>query len=485
MTMTRYDFLRGAVASAAMMGVPARVWGAAKMLDKPDLLIGVLSDIHIQLPPAGSAVTVDRFRHALEYFRDRGVDGVLVAGDLANAGLETELAAVAKTWFEVFPGGRLPNGKKVANLMHYGDHDTEARFYKPALKEKFTKQGLAVPRSMSEGENRREIWEKYFHEPWSPIRHVKVKGYDFVLSNFMREGSASAPKDLEAQLRAMKLDPNKPFFYSQHRWIRNTYLADEEMAVVGRDNGVTHTVLPKYPNCIAFQGHTHYMITDDRSLWIGDYISINAGSLLTQCVGRQRENGVDIPWHKNDYMCENQMACVPSGTGHAGMVMSLKGDLMTLERRDFGLDLSLGPDLVFSVDPKARDRYADGSRKAASIAPEFPRGAAVSVASRAGQDRRHRAVDQVVVAFPTVKAAAMRPRAHDYEVTAEAVDGTVVCRKRVYSPTINLPEEKEAPEASCVFAAREVGGAVRFSVRPGNCWGKLGAPISVEWKSRG
>ena len=474
----RRAFLKDMCAAAAACGAPARIWGAAGMLGRPDLVIGLLSDIHIQLPPAVERPDAqERFRHALEYFRDRRVDGVLVSGDLANAGLETELKAVADTWFGVFPDGRLPDGSPVANLMHYGDHDAEARFYKESLKERFVRAGLPVPCSLSEGENRKEVWERLFREPWSPIRRVKVKGYDFVLSNFMREGAKSAPDDLEAQLRAMGLDPRKPFFYSQHRWIRGTYLAGEEMW--GGDNGVSCKVLPKFPNCIAFQGHTHYMLTDDRNLWIGDFISINNGALLNQWPGRRHENGTDISWYKDDYMRETQMRCINGERGHAGMVMSVRGDLVVLERRDFGLDLPLGPDLVFSADPRRRADFSAAARKARSVAPEFPAGARMTVSERTGKDRGGRTAEQVVVGFPTVGSADGRPRAHDYVVRALREDGECVCGKRVFSPGVNLPESQDAARTECVFARREIEGAVRFEVRPANCWGVTGACLGT------
>ena len=472
----RRDFLKQACAAAALTGVPARIWGAAKMLDKPDLVIGLLSDIHIAVRAKTDPVKATAmFRHALEYFRDRHVDGVLVSGDLADAGLESELKAVADAWFAVFPDGKLPDGSPVANLMHYGDHDAEHRFYNDRLKEGFIKAGEPVPRSLSENEHRKEVWEACFREPWSPLRHVRVKGYDFVLSNFMREGGRSAPCDLEQQLRAMNLDPAKPFFFSQHRYIGTTYRSKEEMW--GGDNGVTEKVMPKFPNAVVFQGHTHYMLTDDCGVWIGPFIAINNGSLLNQAPGRQRENGVDISWYRTDYMRETQMRCLNERQAHGGMVMTLKGDVAVLERRDFASDLPLGPDLVFSVSPAKRARFTDAARKAASIAPEFPAGAKVTVSERKGKDRRGRPTDQVVVTFPTVRSSGKRPRAYDYIVRAEKADGTLVKEKRVFSPCINCPEEKEPAESTCVFSKAETAGATVYGVRPANCWNVAGAEI--------
>jgi len=466
--MTRREFLRDAASVAAGAGMPALVWGAAKSLGKADLTLGLLSDIHISASPDVSPA-LSRFRHALEYFRSRHVDGVLVSGDLADAGLETELGLVAKAWFEVFPNGRHPDGTPVANLMHYGDHDAEARFYTPKLKAKFTNVGLPVPRSLSEGELRKEAWERLFHEPWSPVLHRTVRGYDFVLSNFMREGSKSAPENLDEILAKLKPDAGRPFFYSQHRWIEGTYLTDEDMW--GRDNGVAFKALSAYPNVIAFQGHTHYMLTDERGVWINRFISVNNGSLLNQAVGRQRENGVDISWLKNDTARYNQMRCIPGNAAHGGMVMTLRDDIAVLERRDFGTDRSLGPDLVFSVDPSKRGDACDAMRAKRSLAPNQPDPSQIEVTRGMGKNRQKKSVAQVTVSFPTVRSDATHARAHDFVVQAIAADGKLVCEKRVFPSGINRPEEFEVPRATCVFAEEEVAGAASYKVRARNCWG--------------
>ncbi|MBQ3749409.1 MAG: hypothetical protein II863_18520, partial [Kiritimatiellae bacterium] len=183
MHMTRKGFIAG-MCAAGTLGAVRRAWGAAERFGKPDLTIGLLSDIHISIGPKTNPLGATwLFRHALEYFRERHVDGVLVSGDLTHLGLETELKAVADAWYSVFPDGKLPDGSPVANLMHYGDHDAEARFYSDGLKSNFAKAGVPLPRSLSQGELRKELWEEYFKEPWSPVRRVRVKGFDFVLSN--------------------------------------------------------------------------------------------------------------------------------------------------------------------------------------------------------------------------------------------------------------------------------------------------------------
>lgn len=85
--LTRRGFFGSSAAFLAASG-----FGSVEALlgGRPDLKFGVLSDIHI-----GSRDSTETFRKALRYFRDRGVDAVMICGDLANYGL-------AKAWEECF-----------------------------------------------------------------------------------------------------------------------------------------------------------------------------------------------------------------------------------------------------------------------------------------------------------------------------------------------------------------------------------------------
>ena len=95
----------------------------------PRLRFGVLSDIHIRYmshpggPDRIGGGSNDTFLHALEWFRDQGVDAVLVAGDMADNGLVAQLEAVAQTWRSVFPDNKAPDGRRVEPVFVYGNHD--------------------------------------------------------------------------------------------------------------------------------------------------------------------------------------------------------------------------------------------------------------------------------------------------------------------------------------------------------------------------
>ena len=55
-------------------------------------------------------------RPSFEYFRDRDVDGVMIAGDLTDWGQKAQLKMLADAWHSVFPGDRHPSGKKLSDL---------------------------------------------------------------------------------------------------------------------------------------------------------------------------------------------------------------------------------------------------------------------------------------------------------------------------------------------------------------------------------
>ena len=115
-----------------------------------------------------------------KYFRDREVDAVLIAGDMADTGLERQMRLVAQTWFKVFPKDRLPNGRHVERLFVYGNHDIEGHHYgtiTEALQGDDREQTLAKEAIC---DRREQLWKKYYKEKFQPIYMKEVKGYKFI-----------------------------------------------------------------------------------------------------------------------------------------------------------------------------------------------------------------------------------------------------------------------------------------------------------------
>ena len=93
MKHTRLDFSRrGFIAAALASGAAGGCRSLGIFGPEPDITFGVISDLHITTPESTAT-----FRRALAYFRDRGVDAVVVSGDLSDWGLRSGFKYVADT----------------------------------------------------------------------------------------------------------------------------------------------------------------------------------------------------------------------------------------------------------------------------------------------------------------------------------------------------------------------------------------------------
>jgi len=484
MNCTRKSFLGGgAAAFFVAAGLGHRAMGGTASSAR--LRVGVLSDIHIvnwaenYSSNAGSSAM---FEKALTYFRGQGVDAVVIAGDMADNGLESQLMQLGDAWRKVFPGGLRPDGGKVEKVFVTGNHDLEGWKYGYAKKlgvKKDTHAYDILSLHMAES------WKRVFDEDYAPMYVKDVKGYKFVgvhFNEFEKKGAVAA--FLEAH-RA-ELAGTKPFFYTQHYHPRATCSAPW---VWGQDNGESTAALKAFPNAVAFTGHSHTPLTDDRTLWRGDFTSIGTGSLRYLIPFGGRENSRIFGARD---VSTQQMPFLKCADGHHGQLMTVYDDRIVLERRDFENDLPAGPDWVVPL-PASAETFAARAEK--TVAPEFTRGATVTVKRVTGENRAQKKTEQVAVTFPNVRGGNGGARAFDFEVVVEAVDvdrTKTWMTKRVYSPHFYWAAEKDDAEVTCLFATSELpqpngrletarGRKYRFAVSPANCYGKQGATIRSKW----
>ena len=440
---------------------------AKESLGGPDIKVGIISDIHLSQPEKyQSQGAIDTFVRTLEFFGKERVDVVLIAGDLTNDGTATELRVVADAWRRAFPDP----AKEPTRVFVTGNHE-RAYFNEAKRKGDFGNPCYA------DGlyKDVRKNWKAIFGEEWTPFFIKTIKGYSFVGAHWAEWCDEKA---LRAFLSANRgsLDASKPFFYTQHAHPQNTCYGTWTWHQ--GDGGPTHKVLADYPNAVAFSGHTHYSITDERSIWQGSFTSIGTGSLRWLSLPGGRENG-------------------PIGNGEGrrmstfyweaqGMVMSAWRDRMVFERYDFTNMEKLGDDWVVPVlHGKGGDReFSFERRMAKSQAPEFPPDAELSVSFRTGKNPKKEEEKQVVVSFPPAEGRDSLSRAFEYEVMAQYVECDVVKpmrTKRVYQPGITLNVKRNWKTVSCVFGTCELPSApYRLAVTPMNSFGKRGRTLYLE-----
>lgn len=477
----RRNFVRGgAMLVAAGMGRFA--FGGLPAAGSARLRVGILSDIHVYNPMAEGRgfVGIEMVEKAFRYFRDRNVDAVIIAGDMADTGQRGELLAVGDAWRKVFRDNVRADGGRTEKVFVFGNHDIEPYAF-DCKRPGFDPDKARPSSSIGFGDNRAKFWREAFDEEYAPMYVKNIKGYRFVgiqYREFDRKGAVAA--FLEAH-RA-ELAGTRPFFYAQHFHPKGTCSAPWTW---GQDSGNSTAALKAFPNAVSFTGHSHTPLTDDRTLWRGEFTSVGTASLKYLIPFGGRENSriflaADAGTQQMPFLgCED---------GHHGQVMTVYDDRIVLERRDFENDLPVGPDWIIPLPAEAASFAKRGESAAV---PQFAADAKVSVSRIDGKNRRGEPTKQVVVAFPNVRGLDGGARAFDYEVRVEAteVDRTKTwMTKRVYSPHYYWAAEKDDETVICLFAVSELpapngerepgrGTTYRFAVSPANAFGGQGRAI--------
>lgn len=453
MEIKRREFLWSAGAATLLAG--CRV---PDVLGTPDLCFGVVSDLHVTTPKSCRL-----FESALWQFRRRGVDAVVIPGDLTDWGLRSGYVYVKRAWDKVFAG------TDVVPLFCTGNHDYEGWRY-PDMAMEMRANGY------SEGENLAERgmageWASVFGEPFDIVRCRRVKGYDFVST----ECVASASGELASWLakNSGRLSRDRPFFYFRHGPIAGTTVDG-----LGDPDVETKGILAKFPNCLALTGHMHRPFVDERQIWQGEFTAIGVPSLSYACFPGGHENGEG----KRDGESRQAMPIIPARRdlrGGQGLVVSVWPEKIVVERRDMEEDEEGAPAWLIPLPLGQASRpYADGVREDAEPVPEFPRDAELDVETRNTENRSGHWTIVLNCEFPS----AHMPNGHrvfDYEIRAVPTDGSKPIVRRFLSPAYPKLAKYEPERQRFWFDASELpqGGDVLIEVRAFNCFGRGSSPL--------
>ena len=397
MEISRRSFLGGAFSfgTLAIGGCAFRAPTGLLSGAGAKLTFGVVSDLHVgegrgDFKKFGDA---SQFEKTLRWFDEQGVDGVIVAGDMAENGMLNQLEPIGAAWFRVFPDGKSArDGRHVEQLFVYGNHDFEGQgYYKYATlypdRESF--ESFWIRRDPA------KAWRDVFHEEYSPIWMKTVKGYQFVGAHWsLGKDPWGGIPEVEPWFRdnAAKIDRTKPFFFIQHIHPQNTVYANPNLKPgKGTDRGYATRALSAFPNAIAFSGHTHASLTDERSIWQGAFTSVGTSSL--------RFGGNANKWEQRQ-----------------GLLVKVYDDRVVLVRRDFLHDQSLGDDWVVPLPACRGDEvrpFAFETRAKKNLPPEFAAGAKLAVA---------RKEDGWLLTIPCADAA--KTRSFRYEIATGLKDKT-------------------------------------------------------------
>ena len=498
--VSRRWFIGGLASWGAFGG--SRVFGALPGTfsgGTPKLRFGVISDVHIRVNPKGPGFTngydTATLEHALTWYRDQGVDAVAVVGDIADRGIVEEMEAFAATWFKVFPNDRAPDGRRVERIVVYGNHDWGGTHYKPFVLDKYKDESTLADHILIA--KPKEHWERIFHEPWEHVYRKDVKGYTFIgaqwSNGWCRGKNEVGIQGLDGFFATQKgkIDPSLPFFYFQHPHPKNTCYGSWAW---GHDNGSATKNLSAYSNAVAFSGHSHYSLTDERSIWQGAFTSLGTSSLrYTGFTAQSMPQGFEnaSSGQREKYDPYKVMKKFSTSDGRQGMLVSVYDDRIVFARREFVYGSSLGEDWVLPLPAADSKPFAFVEHAKKIGVPEFESGAKLSVKKTRGKNRGYNrgktnipSVEKDVyeITFPAAKAVASA-RVMDYEVSVVPKAGGDKAVRYVVPEGFNMAvSDKRVKKAvKCRIAADQLPpeGTFRFEVRPRNSFGKTGAAITT------
>jgi hypothetical protein len=383
----------------------------------------------------------------------------------------------------------------VERIVVYGNHDWGGQHYRPFVLGKYKDESRFADHVLIA--KPKEHWERIFHEPWEHVYRKDVKGYTFVgaqWSNGWCKGRDEVGiQGLDEFFVAQKgrIDPSLPFFFFQHPHPKNTCYGSWAW---GRDNGSATKNLSAYSNAVAFSGHSHYSLTDERSIWQGSFTSLGTSSLrytgfTSRSLPQGFENASAAQMEKYDPY--KVMKKFNTHDGRQGMLVSVYDDRIVFARREFVYDTSLGEDWVLPL-PAAESKpfaFAEHAKKVG--APEFEVGAKLSVKKLKDKNRGYNRgkvkipsvkKDIYEITFPAAKVVASA-RVMDYEISAVPNAGGEKVVRYVVPEGFNMSvsDRRVKQNVKCRIAVDQMPpeGTFRFEVRPRNSFGKTGAAITT------
>jgi hypothetical protein len=215
----------------------------------------------------------------------------------------------------------------------------------------------------------KKAWEESFHEEFSPVWMKNVNGIAVVGAHWgFNDDHTKAMAKFFAE-KGKTINPRLPFFYTQHDHPKDTCFGAWAW---GHDDGTSTRVLSAFPNAVAFSGHSHYTLTDERTVWQGAFTSINTSSMKYSSHDYScRENA---PGNSSGYGGENRehaMNRIETGDGRQGMLVSVFDDRLEIERREFFYGEALGDNWLVPIPARADGPLSYSRRAAKRSAPEF------------------------------------------------------------------------------------------------------------------
>ena len=317
---------------------------------EPVVRFAVVSDIHFATTRDEEAAKQIELLYKTAYAYSnshstyKNLDAVLYAGDIADRGTDWE--------FQTFYAAVNKHTKAgTQNIVGLGNHEYNDNAQ------------LAESRFIAAGGQE------------SINTHTVINGYHvIVISPDLQNGwrySTSLLNWLDAELqKAVADDPTgvKPVFVAHHVGATDTVYGTE-----GSGDPNIGAVFCKYPQVVSFSGHSHRPLSDQASLWQGEYTALGTGGMYHFC--HTFEDGREIYANGNTGGWSDSYIG-PDGGQYYIIEVNAKNEIRIL-RYDVIADTFLYSTVLGSVGDPEKFDYKTAELKENSELPAFPQDAVI------------------------------------------------------------------------------------------------------------
>ncbi|MBP5791933.1 MAG: hypothetical protein J6W80_06740, partial [Kiritimatiellae bacterium] len=368
MNCFRREFVKGSLAALGFLALPGGLFAAPqgwKSSKKPNLVVGILSDTHLQsgwdgvTPHGGFPLTY--VTNAMKLFRERNIDAFMHLGDAAHRGKNVEIQYHRNIFEKFFPHGKAKDGHKVEKLLVVGNHELYGNVAGGggAWAPNIWKDPVERAKHVLCGDLPKH-WEQVWGEKYEEVWHKEVKGYHFFGRHWHEDEYKHAGEKPFADYILSKADRfslrgTKPFFILSHR----------------RHHAAFCQALKDFPNAIALFGHWHWSNADWKTIFFD--ADTFGGRFPNIQVGACRMDGgnavtppseVKLPEDSSSWKGDN----LPS---RQAMIINIYDDMVVFERHEVGEGGKLGPDWVLPLGVSSPSPFSRAELTKTVGSPEF------------------------------------------------------------------------------------------------------------------
>ena len=504
MNLSRRELLKESLTTLGFLALPGGLFAAPagwKPKGKPNLVLGVMSDTHLQSgwdgvkPHDGFPLTY--VTNAMKLFRERNIDAFMHLGDAAHRGKNVEIQYHRDIFEKFFPHGKAKDGHKVEKLLVVGNHE----LYGDAV----GGHGCWAPNIWKDKAERDKHtlvgnlpkhWEQVWGEKYEPVWHKEVKGYHFFGRHWETEEMKLAEL-VNAKAEEFSLKGVKPFFILSHK----------------RHHFSTLNALRAFPNAVAFCGHWHMSNADWKTIFcdnfgITSFPTIQVGACRMDggnCLdGKERLAKGELVEEKDDPNAKKTAWSVGKYPSRQAMIMNVYDDMVVFERHEVGEGGKLGPDWILPLGAFKPSPFSREELTKTIGAPEFPPKAKLGVAkalvevepAKDGKKPRKkpRKESGIRITIPMADGNPdSRVYAYNLAVVDENADGTkpVPPRSRYFKSVffsgvnLGIGHEPNHGVTTVNIPASELpaGKTLTVTVTPFSSLGTKGKAITVKYKA--